>query len=88
MVKLATGEEVCGVCNSPHNEYNPTEGFYTCLSCGAVWAYDEDDPDYDEDDYLPEKYKQLPEYKDENREIGGVFGFRHPETGETWDNYE
>jgi ribosomal protein L37AE/L43A len=50
MVKTITGEEVCEQCNSPHNEYNPTEGFYTCLSCGAVWAYDEDDPDYDDDD--------------------------------------
>lgn len=81
-------ESQCPVCNSLKTEFDQVHGFYKCLDCKHVWTFDRDDPDHDEGEYLPEKYKSLPGYKDENRKIGGVFGFRHPETGETWNNYE
>ncbi|BAZ38666.1 hypothetical protein NIES4101_46060 [Calothrix sp. NIES-4101] len=44
------GETICPKCNSLKVEYNKEYGFYRCESCGETWAFDKDDPDYDEDD--------------------------------------
>lgn len=76
MMETLAGEPICPHCNSLKVKFNKDYGFYQCESCGATWAFDEDDPDYEED------------FSDENREVGGIWGFRNTNTGETWDNYE
>lgn len=43
----ATGEH-CPNCNSEHTIYDSDHGFWQCEECSNVWAYDEDDPDYDD----------------------------------------
>lgn len=66
-------EPVVCDCGSKNVVFEQGHGYYHCLECDQVWARDEDDPDYDE--YL----------EDENKEVGGIFGFRNPNTGEIWD---
>ena len=41
-------------CGSNKVTYDQTYGFYKCQSCGDVWGYLEDDPDYDECDDDPD----------------------------------
>jgi ribosomal protein L37AE/L43A len=41
-------DELCPNCNSEHTIYNSDYGFWQCEECSNVWAYNEDDPDYDE----------------------------------------
>ncbi|NJO61339.1 MAG: hypothetical protein HC836_24720 [Richelia sp. RM2_1_2] len=41
------GKEVCNQCLTV-GDFNEQFGFYKCPKCGYTWAYDEDDPDYDE----------------------------------------
>jgi hypothetical protein len=48
----ATGEH-CPNCNSEHTIYDSDHGFWQCEECSNVWAYDEDDPDYEEIEDLP-----------------------------------
>lgn len=50
-------DEYCPRCQSLTIEFNQDHGFYKCLSCGEVWAHDDDDPDYDEM-ILPDKYTE------------------------------
>lgn len=45
-----TEREQCSGCGSVRVRYDQTYGFYNCQNCGNVWAYPEDDPDYDEVD--------------------------------------
>lgn len=40
--------ETCKDCGSIHCTFNRSFGYWTCDNCLSVWAYDEDDPDYDE----------------------------------------
>jgi ribosomal protein L37AE/L43A len=38
----------CSKCGSKNTTYNHGFGYWQCQNCGKVWAYDEDDPDWDE----------------------------------------
>lgn len=40
--------EACPDCGSADCTFDRTHGYWECNSCFSVWAYDEDDPDYDE----------------------------------------
>lgn len=40
--------EYCCKCSSVNCTFHETDGYWECRECGTVWAYDEDDPDYDE----------------------------------------
>ncbi|PAX52054.1 hypothetical protein [Brunnivagina elsteri] len=44
------GEPVCPECGWLEVKKDNEHGFYSCLSCGATWALDRDDPDYEECD--------------------------------------
>lgn len=48
-------EEQCPKCGSLHTDFDESENFYECNVCKNVWAYDRDDPDYEdfekEDDF-------------------------------------
>ena len=39
---------VCKKCNSNSTQFNQEHGFWKCDTCSNIWAYDKDDPDYDE----------------------------------------
>ncbi|MEH2374035.1 hypothetical protein [Nostoc sp.] len=39
----------CPRCESTRLQYQENYGYWECLDCGHVWAFDEDDPDYDEE---------------------------------------
>ncbi len=41
-------KETCSECGSGDVHHVETYGYYECRKCGEVWAYAEDDPDYDE----------------------------------------
>lgn len=40
--------EACPDCGSTDCTFDEVHGYWECNSCFSVWAYDEDDPDYDE----------------------------------------
>lgn len=52
----------CPDCGTENNIYqDEIFGFYKCENCSAMWGFDEDDPDY-EDDLLQElEAKQIAE---------------------------
>lgn len=41
-------EDVCPKCGSKEFISNDGYGYHTCLDCDHIWAYDKDDPDYEE----------------------------------------
>ena len=40
--------ETCDNCGSNRVRFDPAFRFFKCEACNSVWAYDADDPDYDE----------------------------------------
>ncbi len=45
-----TRDSFCPQCGSQAIKYDEDFGFYKCSQCEHCWAYDADDPDYDEID--------------------------------------
>jgi transcription initiation factor TFIIIB Brf1 subunit/transcription initiation factor TFIIB len=43
-----TRDSSCPKCKSENIEFDEAFGSYQCNDCGEIWAYPEDDPDYDE----------------------------------------
>lgn len=66
---MSSSDKACDNCGSTNIVFEKGHGFYHCLDCHQVWAFDEDDPDYDE-------------VSDENREVGGIWGFRNTNANE------
>lgn len=42
-------EKICIKCNSANISFNEDYGFYRCSDCGELWAYSQDDLDYEEE---------------------------------------
>lgn len=38
----------CPGCNSTATRFDSVFGYWQCQECPTVWAYDKDDPDYDQ----------------------------------------
>lgn len=38
----------CPKCGTATVIFNGEHGYYECKTCGSYWAYDKDDPDYQE----------------------------------------
>jgi hypothetical protein len=50
-------EPVICDCGSKKVVFEQGHGYYHCLDCDEVWAFDDDDPDYDEM-ILPDEYTE------------------------------
>ncbi len=48
MATNTAGEEFCSKCGALNPTFDEIHRFYACSTCGSVWAYDKDDPDYEE----------------------------------------
>lgn len=46
--------ELCPTCQSDETIFESVFRFWKCEACSTVWATDEDDPDYQDVDQLPE----------------------------------
>ena len=42
-------KEICESCGSSNCKYDQEFGFWKCFNCRYVWAYTNNDPDYDDE---------------------------------------
>ncbi|MBW4667205.1 MAG: hypothetical protein KME60_07120 [Cyanomargarita calcarea GSE-NOS-MK-12-04C] len=49
LASITHPENSCPQCKSPKINFDATYGFYKCSSCEYVWAYSQDDPDYEDE---------------------------------------
>lgn len=45
--------ETCPRCDCTQIHYQEVLGYWECLDCGHTWAFDADDPDYEDSSFCP-----------------------------------